>query len=195
MRPGEPTSPTSRRWPSPLLRFPAALRVAPIRSLWPAEAGRRHTPGRPVEIRLGLPSTPPPVSIAPSSNLPSGIVGVAYAGYVFANGGTSPYTFSLGSGSLPDGLALSSTGMVSGTPKTPGQFSFSVVATDSAGATASGGFGITIQPAPLNITGGPTTPVSTGAPIAITFTATGGVGPYRCTPSGSLPPGTTFANC
>src|ERR1017187_1924797 len=138
---------------------------------------------------------PPPVSIAPSSNLPSGIVGVAYAGYVFANGGTSPYTFSLGSGSLPDGLALSSTGMVSGTPKTPGQFSFSVVATDSAGATASGGFGITIQPAPLNISGGPTTPVSTGAPIAITFTGTGGVGPYRCTLSGSLPPGTTFANC
>jgi hypothetical protein len=138
---------------------------------------------------------PPPVSIAPSSNLPSGIVGVAYAGYVFANGGTSPYTFSLGSGNLPDGLALSSTGMVWGTPKTPGQFSFSVVATDSAGATASGGFGITIQPAPLNITGGPTTSVSTGAPIAITFTATGGVGPYRCTPSGTLPPGTTFANC
>src|ERR1017187_3100827 len=138
---------------------------------------------------------PPPVSIAPSSNLPSGIVGVAYAGYVFANGGTSPYTFSLGSGNLPDGLALASTGIVWGTPNTPGQFSFSLVATDSAGATASGGFGITIQPAPLNITGGPTTSVSTGAPIAITFTATGGVGPYRCTPSGTLPPGTTFANC
>jgi hypothetical protein len=138
---------------------------------------------------------PPPLSIAPTSNLPSGTVGVTYAGYVFANGGTGPYTFSLGSGSLPDGLALASTGMVYGTPKTPGQFSFSVVVTDATGATASGGFSITIQPAPLNVTGGPTTPVNTGAPIAITFTATGGVGPYRCTPSGSLPPGTTFANC
>ena len=137
---------------------------------------------------------PPPVSIAPSSSLPSGVVGVAYLGFIFANGGTGTYTFSLGSGSLPDGLTLSSGGMVSGTPKTPGQFSFSVVVTDSAGATASRDFRITIQPAPLNITGGPTTTVSTGTPINITFGGTGGVGPYRFSPGGSLPPGTTFTN-
>src|ERR1019366_7316607 len=80
---------------------------------------------------------PPPLSIAPSSNLPSGVVGVTYAGYIFANGGTGPYSFSLGSGSLPGGLALSSSGMVSGAPTTPGPFAFSVVVTDSTGATAS----------------------------------------------------------
>ena len=134
----------------------------------------------------------PPLSIAPSSNLPTGTVGVPYTGFIFANGGTGSYTFSLGGGNLPDGLTLSSGGFVSGTPKTPGRFSFSVVVTDSAGATASGGFSITILPAPLNITGGPGGPVPTGTPIAIAFGGTGGVPPYNLSVGGSLPPGTTF---
>ena len=134
----------------------------------------------------------PPVSIAPSSNLPSGMVGVAYTGFIFANGGTGSYTFSLGGGSLPDGLTLSSVGFVSGTPKTPGRFSFSVVVTDSAGATASGEFTIAILPAPLNITGGPGGPVPTGTPIAIAFGGAGGVPPYNLSVGGSLPPGTAF---
>ena len=135
----------------------------------------------------------PPLSIAPSSNLPTGTVAVPYTGFIFANGGTGSYTFALGAGSLPDGLTLSSGGFVSGTPKTPGRFSFSVVVTDSAGATASGGFTITILPAPLNITGGPGGPVPTGTPIAIGFGGTGGVPPYTLSVGGSLPPGTTFS--
>ena len=145
-------------------------------------------------LAVGSPA-PAPVSIAPTSNLPSGTVGVAYQGFVFANGGSGGYTFSLGGGSLPNGLALSSSGMVFGTPTTPGPFSFTVVVTDSAGATTSGGFRITINPAPLGIAGGPAGPVSTGTAINITFTGTGGVGPYYCTLGGSLPPGATFANC
>jgi hypothetical protein len=137
---------------------------------------------------------PPPVTIAPSSSMPSGVVGVIYQGFVFAYGGTGSYTYSLGGGSLPDGLTLSSNGTVYGTPKTPGRFNFSVVATDSAGASASANFSVTIQPAPLNITGGPTGPVAAGTPISITFTGAGGVGPYRVSLSGSLPPGTAFNN-
>ena len=137
---------------------------------------------------------PPPVTIAPSSSMPSGVVGVIYQGFVFAYGGTGSYTYSLGGGSLPDGLTLASNGTVYGTPKTPGRFNFSVVATDSAGASASANFSVTIQPAPLNITGGPTGPIAAGTPISITFTGAGGVGPYRVSLSGSLPPGTAFNN-
>jgi hypothetical protein len=137
----------------------------------------------------------PPVTISPSSGMPSGVVGVIYRGFVFANGGTGSYTFSLGGGSLPDGLTLLPIGMVYGTPKTPGRFNFSVVATDSAGASASASFSVTIQPAPLDIAGGPTGPVPVGTPVNITFTGTGGVGPYSFSLiSGSLPPGTTFNN-
>jgi hypothetical protein len=135
-----------------------------------------------------------PVSIAPTSSMPSGVVGVVYRGFVFANGGTGSYTFSLGGGSLPDGLALLSFGMVYGTPKTPGKFSFSVVVTDAAGGFAAADFSIAIQPAPLNITGGPTGPVPTGTPINIAFTGTGGVAPYRFTLGGRLPAGTAFNN-
>jgi Putative Ig domain len=136
---------------------------------------------------------PPPVSIAPSSNLPPGTVGVAYAGFVFASGGTDPYTFSLGGGNLPDGLTLLPTGGVFGTPKTPGQFSFTVVVTDSKGGSASRGFSITIQPAPLSISGGSaSSSVPTGTPISITFTAAGGVPPYRYSVCSPLPPGLGF---
>ena len=157
--------------------------------------GLRDAASPPATAQFQLVVSPPPVSIAPSSSLPSGIVGAAYTGFVFADGGNGDFRFSLGSGSLPDGLTLSSGGAISGTPKTPGQFTFSVVATDSAGASGFQDFRITIQPAPLNITGGPTTPtVPTGTPISISFTGTGGVGPYRFTLCGSLPPGTTFSN-
>jgi hypothetical protein len=117
-------------------------------------------------------------------------------GIVGATGGTSPYSFALGGGTLPDGLSFNSSGTVSGTPKTPGTFSFSVNVTDSTGAVNGRDFSITIVPAPLVVTGPPAgTGGTAGAPITITFTGTGGVAPYRCTVAGTLPPGTTFSNC
>jgi hypothetical protein len=67
-----------------------------------------------------------------TSPLPSGTVGVAYVGVQFAaTGGTSPYTFSLATGSnLPPGLTLAA-GDLTGTPTTEGNFSFGVSVTDS----------------------------------------------------------------
>jgi hypothetical protein len=67
-----------------------------------------------------------------TSPLPSGTVGVAYAGVQFAaTGGATPYTFSLAAGSnLPPGLQLSS-GDLTGTPTTQGSFSFGISVTDS----------------------------------------------------------------
>ncbi len=50
--------------------------------------------------------------------------------------GTTPYTWSGGSG-LPPGLSLSSNGLISGTPTTPGVYIFSVTLTDGASASAS----------------------------------------------------------
>ena len=67
-----------------------------------------------------------------TSPLPSGTVGVAYAGVQFAaTGGTSPYAFSLATGSnLPPGLQLNA-GDLTGTPTTEGSFSFGISVTDS----------------------------------------------------------------
>src|ERR1017187_9055208 len=138
---------------------------------------------------------PAVVSISSSSSsVPTGVVGVAYAGLIVATGGTAPYLFALTGGNLPDGVTLASGGAISGTPKTAGQFAFSVGVTDAKGGSAASQFAIVIQPPPLSITGGPTGPVVVGTPINITFTGSGGVGPYQLTNNGNLPPGTSFNN-
>jgi hypothetical protein len=68
--------------------------------------------------------------------LPSGIAQVSYTANLSASGGTAPYAWSISSGQLPDGLALSSTGAIFGTPTTAGTSSFIVQATDSSSPNA-----------------------------------------------------------
>ena len=76
----------------------------------------------------------PPITVAPAS-LPDGTVGHPYSQTITGSGGTSPYSFSVVVGSLPDGLSLdSATGVLSGTPTTGGPASFRVRATDTNGA-------------------------------------------------------------
>jgi hypothetical protein len=48
-----------------------------------------------------------------------------------ATGGTAPYTWSISSGTLPDGLVLSSSGIIAGTPTNTGKFFFTAQATDN----------------------------------------------------------------
>jgi hypothetical protein len=65
--------------------------------------------------------------------LPNGDVGAAYDQSLTADGGASPYTFSLVGGALPGGAILSAAGALSGTPTTPGCYSFTASATDATG--------------------------------------------------------------
>ncbi len=146
-----------------------------------------------VTAQFPLTVSAPPVPVTVSGNLPQGTVGVAYSGSITGHGGNGSFTISLAGGSLPDGLTLSPGGGVSGTPKTPGSFSFSAAATDSDGSSGSGSFTIIILAAPLNITGGPGGSVPVGTPVSFTFGGTGGVPPYRFTPGSGLPPGMSFA--
>jgi hypothetical protein len=71
------------------------------------------------------------IVIHPNS-LPHGTVGTAYHATLTATGGAYPtYAFSLAPGSsLPDGLALSSSGHISGTPTKAGSFAFTVSVND-----------------------------------------------------------------
>ena len=79
---------------------------------------------------------------------PQGAVGSSYSAQLSASGGTAPVTFALSGGTtLPPGLALSPSGLISGTPTTAGTFAFTVAATDSGGAVASLPLSIVVTPA------------------------------------------------
>ncbi len=65
-------------------------------------------------------------------SLPNGTSGVAYSGSLGASGGTTPYAWSIESGAFPPGLSLDSgSGSITGTPTTPGTFTFTARVTDS----------------------------------------------------------------
>jgi len=76
--------------------------------------------------------TCPVVAITPTT-LPDAQQGVAYDQTISAGGGNAPYVFSVSAGSLPDGLVLSPTGQLSGTPTTPGVSVLTIRATDTFG--------------------------------------------------------------
>ncbi|MBI4649811.1 putative Ig domain-containing protein [Candidatus Desantisbacteria bacterium] len=59
-----------------------------------------------------------PLVITTLSPLPVGIAGTSYSVTILASGGLIPYTWSLTGGSLPAGLLLSGTGVLSGIPVT-----------------------------------------------------------------------------
>ena len=81
--------------------------------------------------------------------LPQGTVGVAYPGATLTATGGGTITWALANGSsLPAELALSANGVISGTPTAAvSGATFSVIATNSAGASDAKSFTITIAPA------------------------------------------------
>ena len=67
-----------------------------------------------------------------TQSLPPVEVGEPYAATLTADAGTGPYTWSLSTGELPDGLSLNSTtGAITGTPTTAGESTFAVRASDT----------------------------------------------------------------
>jgi uncharacterized protein YhjY with autotransporter beta-barrel domain len=87
------------------------------------------------------------VAIDPAG-LPDATQGVAFAQTLTASssdGATAPYTFALASGALPDGLTLSASGELSGTPSVAGRFDFSVQAASSNGISGSRAYSMLVN--------------------------------------------------
>ncbi|HLL54699.1 MAG TPA: putative Ig domain-containing protein, partial [Myxococcaceae bacterium] len=131
-----------------------------------------------------------------TATLPDGYSGTAYNQTLGAAGGRSPYTWVIASGSLPAGLALSSGGLISGTPSATGTFSFDVRVTDSAtpAATSVRSLGLTVHAAPAIGTAS-LEDGYTGSAYSQTLSGTGGRAPYTfAVTTGALPPGLTLSS-
>jgi hypothetical protein len=123
-----------------------------------------------------------------NSSLGNGAVGVAYAAAVGATGGTPPYAFT--ASGLPDGVSIdATTGGISGTPTRPGSFSANVTVTDKDNQTASRTFTVEITSA-IVITTNAIGNMTTGTPVNVGLSASGGQPPYSWSlANGSLPGG------
>ena len=143
---------------------------------------------------LGSNSNPPAPSIT-TTTLPGGTENTAYSATLGATGGTTPYTWSVTSGSLPAGLSLAaSTGLISGTPTGTGTSSFTVQVTDANSQTATQALSLTVNPSQPSITTGTLPDGTENTAYSATLGATGGTTPYTWSvTSGSLPAGLSLA--
>jgi hypothetical protein len=80
------------------------------------------------------------------ASLPNGTVGDFYTHAIGASGGTGPYTFTVSFGSLPAGLFLSSTGVLSGTPTLGGSYFFQIEAADQNDLVGTQNYTVTVNP-------------------------------------------------
>jgi hypothetical protein len=87
-----------------------------------------------------------PIKLKPES-LKAATATEPYEQRLSASGGTAPYTFTIESGILPEGISLSPSGELTGTPTTAGTSTFTVLATDSStpARTASRTYTLTVQ--------------------------------------------------
>lgn len=131
-----------------------------------------------------------------TTSLPDGVAGKPYGPEsIAAKGGSGTFTWS-GSG-LPDGLGLSASGTLSGTPTAAGNSVVAATVTDSnTGQTLTAKIPLTIAAAtttlkasPSNLTAG----AGVGGTITGSFTASGGTAPYKFSTSG-LPTGISLSD-
>jgi subtilisin family serine protease len=140
-------------------------------------------------------TTPPPslpsittTSLADATNTQ------AYSQTLAATGGTTPYTWSVGSGALPAGLSLDpNTGALTGTPaELAGTYSFTAQVTDAASQTATKTLALNLAD-PLAVSTTSLPDATVGVPYSQTVAGTGGKAPYSWSvATGSLPPGLTL---
>jgi hypothetical protein len=142
-------------------------------------------------------STSSPLSITTTGPLPSWTQNhPGYSTTISATGGTTPYSWSVLSGSLPNGLTLATVGdngVISGTPSASGTFNFTIQVTDGVLQTASQAFSIVVNPA-VSISTSSLPGGTVGAAYSQTLAATGGTGALSWSiTAGALPGGLLLA--
>ena len=145
----------------------------------PSEAQRQFTItiNGPGSGNPGPAPAPAPALSIVTSGLPGATVGTSYSTTLTASGGSGTKSWTIAAGSLPAGLSLSSTGVLSGTPTTSGTASFTAkVSAGSASSQRQFSLGVA---AALEIAAPATQVAEVAVPLKIELNATGGSGPYR----------------
>lgn len=126
---------------------------------------------------IELNGTTIPLAMSPVAGaLPGAAMGVAYSQTFTVSQGTAPYQISLGSGSLPAGLTLSSSGVLSGTPTGAGLFTFTVTAKDANNISLSQSYTLTVTQPTLTLTANNATRMYSQPNPTFTGTVTGAIG-------------------
>jgi uncharacterized repeat protein (TIGR03803 family) len=116
-----------------------------------------------------------------------------YSQTLTASAGNATFTYATSAGTLPAGLTLSSAGVLSGTPTSVGSSTFTVTATDAAGASGSMSYTVTINPTVMMVTTSLANWTVNQPGYSQTLNASGGTGTYTFSSSGTLPPGLTLS--
>src|SRR6185312_5980448 len=147
-------------------------------------------------VALSITVNQTPITIKTTS-LAAGTSGAAYSQTLSASGGTPAYSWSISSGSLPAGLSLASSGVISGTPSASGTATFVAIVHDSGNPvqTQSATLSISVAPPQLKVTTTSFAQGTSGQPYSGTLQATGGTPSYRWSiASGNLPAGLALNN-
>ena len=144
-------------------------------------------------VSLTLTIAPPPIAITTTS-LPNGQVNAAYSATLAASGGTTPYSWTLMSGTLPTLLGLNATsGAISGTPNvavTNTPLTFTVKDSSTPQLSKSASLTLTIAPPPIVISTTTLPDGIVGTAYSATLAATGGTAPITWSlTNGALPAG------
>ncbi|HEV2637129.1 MAG TPA: putative Ig domain-containing protein [Actinocrinis sp.] len=125
---------------------------------------------------------------------PTGWTHTVYLDTLTETGGTSPFAWSVSSGSLPPGIMLSADGNLTGTPTATGTFTFTVKVTDADNQSATQATSLTVSPGVSTTFSAPAV-ANVGAAYTDTLTATGGTTPYTWSlNAGTLPAGITLTS-
>ena len=100
--------------------------------------------------------TPVSSSITVSGSTSSSPVALQpVTGSVTATGGSGPYQYTAFGTGWPEGVGITADGQLQGTPTLPGQYTLSVIATDSTGTNGYATVPLTVSPATFSSTGMP----------------------------------------